>query len=282
MSHAEDENPANLIEPEYGLVRVAFPAAASQPHQSPISQSSGSLKAMEFRDLRGQIVENPMLSESPPTQGKHPCLAPGSFAVNWQEFVTGCIHPWIMVAPLDAPEEVIGRCWDAFLVEKDLDGMTFYRAGAPSGPWWLSLIRLVLLKPFRWLLEMPAQSSRGWLGWRNQMGEWLGAWVFGVNHRDPFFPLRIVKVELIRDLSFQCHGDMFWMEMLAKLHFLGAKLMEKPIPHNEFGGKDWPAPTGFGELGSLFRRPEFRRPVHSQRINDDHRQESSVSATGTV
>jgi len=169
-----------------------------------------------------------------------------SWGPSLEEKFRSIQEPLVLFAPLGLPTSMVRRCLQEWEKETNLDGMTFFREGL-SQPLGLRLIRKCILQPICWLLEIPGQREKGWLGWSNQVGEWVGSWWFGVGNRDPFFPLRILKTDLLKELCWQSHGDMFFLEMLAKVHFLGGRLMEKPIP------------PGLGAEKLIFREPCWSR-----------------------
>lgn len=139
----------------------------------------------------------------------------------------------------------------------DLDAITFYRMGGKT-PFIRSIFYSLIRNPLFFLLEIPIEKKTDWLGWNNWFWEKIGGWLLGVPNRDPGFPFRVVKGDWLNRIPFQSSSSWIWMEMLAKLHFLGAKLSEKPIKGDFDRENVFSQGPVFKDFRLVLTKPEFR------------------------
>mgnify|MGYP006277592793 CR=1 FL=1 len=137
--------------------------------------------------------------------------------------------PWTLLVPLDASSEILDWIQNHAEAIGKLDGVSFRRLGEHS-PWTLRLLSWVFYYPIRFLLELPLTNEDSWLGWSNWFWELQGYWLLGVRNHDPLNPLRLLRTEWFKRIPFQSRTTWGNLEMLAKAHFLGARLAEEISP----------------------------------------------------
>lgn len=163
-------------------------------------------------------------------------------------------EPWTLLAPIQSDPEILTWIEKHSKEISDLDGVTFRRKGTRF-PWFLRGLSLVLYQPFRFLLEMPLVNGDSWLGWSNWKWELQGYWLFGVRNHDPLNPIRLLRTDWFAQIPLQSKTNWGNLEMLAKAHFLGARLAEEICPTQTKvenpSGKPWK------DLTQLIQKPRF-------------------------
>lgn len=140
------------------------------------------------------------------------------------------IHdPWTLLAPMDCDPSILEWIAKHAPAIAELDGVTFRRKGTQS-PWVLECLTWVFYHPFRFLLELPKSNGDSWLGWSNWKWELQGYWLFGVRNHDPLNPVRLLRTDWFQKIPLQSKTAWGNLEMLAKAHFLGARLAEEFFP----------------------------------------------------
>ncbi len=201
----------------------------------------------------------PSLEQGPVSESESPVAAVIRMT-DWGQTLNGFAseRPWKGVIILPAwqnPQNLSQEIVDA-MGSTDLDGVTFYREGGKA-PFPIWIWRTLVTRPISFLLEIPWTPDQDWLGWKNWFWEMAGAWVFGVKNRDPLFPCRAFQGSFFRQIALQSQSGWVWMEMLAKLHFLGARLSERRLPDP---GREISAISGtidWKDVNQVLRKPQF-------------------------
>ena len=166
---------------------------------------------------------------------------------------------WILLAPIESDPSILQWVAEYSQPVGQLDGVSFRRKGRKS-PWIFRCLSWIFYYPFRILLELPLGPCDTWLGWTNWTWELQGYWLLGVRNLDPLNPIRLLRTEWFQQIPLQSKTSWGNLEMLAKAHFLGARLAEEicPIPTTV------PRPSGnyWNDLTQLIQKPRFT-PIFS-------------------
>jgi len=161
---------------------------------------------------------------------------------------------WTLLAPHNTDPEILSWIAKHSKAISELDGVSFRRKGDQS-PWILKCLSWIFYLPFRFLLELPLGNGETWLGWRNWFWELQGYWLFGVRNHDPLNPIRLLRTDWFQRIPYQSITNWGNLEMLAKAHFLGARLAEELCPIST--KVEIPSGSTWRDITHLIKKPRF-------------------------
>ena len=177
---------------------------------------------------------------------------------NWNETLElakiQALERWTLLAPINSDPTILSWITEHSKAISELDGVSFRRKG-DQAPWILRCFSCIFYYPIRFLLELPIGNGDTWLGWRNWFWELQGDWLFGVRNHDPLNPIRLLRTEWFQRIPFQSLTNWGNLEMLAKAHFLGARLAEELCP--SFTTVDNPSGSTWRDITHLIKKPRF-------------------------